>query len=893
MNLPGITLPVLSQVIWQAPWLAPIALVMLATVAGAVLWLYPPQTEGVPSGWRWGLPLLRAAGVTAIAAAVMQPIVLRPRTTAREGAIVVLADRSHSMSVVDRDRSPAELVSLAAGLGALPPGVRQEALPGLRGKLEGIRTQLDQVARARGEAEYARLSGHGAPAANVRLRDAVERLAAMLHDLPNDSAAVARDLAAKMIALKKLPARSDDPAVQSIRKGANAASGALIEAQALTDDKLFARSEQVRAICTRLARLPREALLDLGLTQQPAGVLPNLPAGVPVYGFSFADSGDVRPVPSIVAGQTESLNLQPSGDRSDLAGALRAVMSRMGSRPVQAVVVLSDGRQVGDDTDPAAGDALTLSVPVFAVESAAPGPRRDISITGFDVPKTARAGQTVRARVTVRSTGYRNEPIDVRLQVDAVTLLATVTPLDDPPGPHATSQTATAEFEVTLPRGGPQQLIAYVLPRDGEVLDENNRQERWVRVGAAPARVLVIAGPDAGRQYASLHATLSRTPWIALREVEQEQVEALSRRSILDQDVIILCDVPVNQLDSMQWSSIEEAARVRGAGVIVCAGRDAPIGYNAEQGAQALLPYAPGNAPTWQNWPGGELGFRIAAAGELPEDADFLRHLQPVSRIFPISTLKPDVQMLLSDPASGQPILTLAPRGIGRVYFLGTDQSWRWRGERGENVDLDAFWPQMVRIAAWTPYASTEPNVWLDADDLAPEPNHAITISARLLDAYGDPVSDSSQVVHVLQDGQNIADVTLKAMNIGSGRYTGTISPGLPIGDYELELDAPVDSLGEVPADPARLQLHVATDYEMEMADVSADPRLLRRIANSSGGQFLPLDQLNTLPRRLTEIRQRQSRLVEYALWDSPYLFAFVLGCLSAEWAMRKKFGLA
>jgi hypothetical protein len=79
----------------------------------------------------------------------------------------------------------------------------------------------------------------------------------------------------------------------------------------------------------------------------------------------------------------------------------------------------------------------------------------------------------------------------------------------------------------------------------------------------------------------------------------------------------------------------------------------------------------------------------------------------------------------------------------------------------------------------------------------------------------------------------------------------------------------------------------------MEMADVSADPRLLRRIANSSGGQFLPLDQLNTLPRRLTEIRQRQSRLVEYALWDSPYLFAFVLGCLSAEWAMRKKFGLA
>ena len=39
--------------------------------------------------------------------------------------------------------------------------------------------------------------------------------------------------------------------------------------------------------------------------------------------------------------------------------------------------------------------------------------------------------------------------------------------------------------------------------------------------------------------------------------------------------------------------------------------------------------------------------------------------------------------------------------------------------------------------------------------------------------------------------------------------------------------------------------------------------------------------------------RQRQGRLAEYPLWDSPYLFVFVLACLSTEWALRKRFGLA
>ena len=43
----------------------------------------------------------------------------------------------------------------------------------------------------------------------------------------------------------------------------------------------------------------------------------------------------------------------------------------------------------------------------------------------------------------------------------------------------------------------------------------------------------------------------------------------------------------------------------------------------------------------------------------------------------------------------------------------------------------------------------------------------------------------------------------------------------------------------------------------------------------------------------LADVREKNARPIEYSLWDSPYLFCFVLGCLGTEWALRKRFGLA
>jgi len=63
------------------------------------------------------------------------------------------------------------------------------------------------------------------------------------------------------------------------------------------------------------------------------------------------------------------------------------------------------------------------------------------------------------------------------------------------------------------------------------------------------------------------------------------------------------------------------------------------------------------------------------------------------------------------------------------------------------------------------------------------------------------------------------------------------------------------------------------------MADLSGDETLLRRLAEASGGDVVPLAQLRDLPEKLGKIQDNRTRVSEQPLWDSYYLFLFVLAC--------------
>jgi hypothetical protein len=405
-----------------------------------------------------------------------------------------------------------------------------------------------------------------------------------------------------------------------------------------------------------------------------------------------------------------------------------------------------------------------------------------------------------------------------------------------------------------------------------------------------------------GWDFQLLRKTLAAAPWVQLDggmlDPDQPKLP-LSAEQILRQDVIVLSDVPATALDDVQWDAVNRLVRERGGSLFLLAGPDhLPATYTpANIVASALLPYdAATFTPSWRTWPGEQAAFRFVPAGQLgPEQAAALRlgpgagslrqwdALGGAFRFMPVPELsaRAGTRALLVEADSRLPVLTESSPGNGRVIFLGTNETWRWRRKVGGRRDFDRFWLQLVRYAAGDPYAVQRDLLALDVDKVAPAPGEAVNVRARIL--RGDPEAFRLQVV---REGQVAREEKLTpAGSRASGRYGASIA-GLPAGEYLIRLSS-------ADAAPLEMPLHVAASGEAEMADVAGDDGLLRRIADASGGQFLPLERIGELPSLLAATGEHRSRYSEWPLWDSPLLFGFIVACFGAEWALRKRLGLA
>jgi hypothetical protein len=118
------------------------------------------------------------------------------------------------------------------------------------------------------------------------------------------------------------------------------------------------------------------------------------------------------------------------------------------------------------------------------------------------------------------------------------------------------------------------------------------------------------------------------------------------------------------------------------------------------------------------------------------------------------------------------------------------------------------------------------------------------------------------------------------------GRYTAVVE-ALADGDYTLQA-----AIAGQPVGPT-IPLHVHPDPAAGLTELAGDEFPLRRLAGSTGGRLLRLDQIDTLPRRIADLPADTSHPVEQPLWDTPLLFGVVAGLLVLEWTLRKIAGLA
>jgi hypothetical protein len=907
-----------GQFLLEAPWLWPVAAGAVLVVLLAVLRLYPRQLaqgRGLGAG-RWILPGLRVLGLAALAAAFVKPVVLRMATSADRGAVVVLVDRSASMGVTDNARSISEQVALCDALGRLPAGLRSG--PGapiaLSADIARLRPLVEQVRSAQDDLEYARISGQELPAKQAKVAQAISHFSQAVTDADHHAAELgpaAAGLAHLVHQLANIPsadARQSWAAPMNSR--IEQASAAVERYQQAADEKLYADNADVRTACEAIAQLNRFALAKAVLLG-PRGLFAGLQGKMPVTCDAFASG--LTPLALTPTAPELPAGTDPTGVGTDITGAIPAALSlQQGAQggAVRAVVLLSDGRQVGGDRNQVAG-LTPAGVPIYTVPMASASPPRDVAIDpDVQAPTAAFVGETIAVRALIRQSGFDGSRATVTLSGAGDPAQTRQIVLRD-----RQPRRSSVDFSVKLSQPGAQRLTLSVSPLKDEATIANNTVQRWIKVLPRRMEVAVYSG-SAGWDFQYLRNALDRTPWVqpSTGELRDSTLCPLSPAEILEQNVIVLMDVPAAALDTRQWEAVNTLVRERGGSVILVAGDShLPAEYGTSGLTAGLLPYDPQWVhPAWRVSPGrtGENasmgGFQLLpdpsaegmemlrlggvggrTSGSAAEQS--LRQWEELPGMYrllelptgsPGTVLRPGARVLLREAQARWPVLTEMRLGAGRAFFFGADETWRWRYRAGGEI-FDRFWLQLIRYAAEEPYFAVDNGLALDADLVSAAPGQAVHVRARLPVPAGPARAPASADVEIWNGKNRIETHPLPAL--GGGRYGGTIA--LAAGDYELRLRDGAKTVA--------VPLHVEQTDEAELADVSGDAGFLGRIAEASGGERVPLDRIGRLPELLDKRDEAGTRYVEMRLWDSPYLFLFVVACFSAEWALRKRYGLA
>jgi uncharacterized membrane protein len=370
-------------------------------------------------------------------------------------------------------------------------------------------------------------------------------------------------------------------------------------------------------------------------------------------------------------------------------------------------------------------------------------------------------------------------------------------------------------------------------------------------------------------------------------------------------DVYVLGDVDSSQLTADELAGLADVVKA-GAGLVMLGGFHTfgPGGY-AETPLAELLPVE--MDPRERQRLGEPIRGDVQLAGPLkmrPTKPLGVRHylmglesgndraaiwekLPPLEGANQFGRAKPAAQVL-AETERGEALLVVQEAG-GRVMAFAGDTTWHWWME-GFEREHKRFWRQVILWAARKDELS-DGNVWVKLDERRYSRGRQVLFTAGAQSPEGAPQADANFEAQVtLPDGSSQKVNLVHQGDHVSGSFDATQTAG----DYAIAVAAR-DATGAALGD-ARCRFLVF-EQDLELDNAVADPTLLASLSamtRQAGGQSLAPEELVQLLQRIHQqplemIVETQTRLTP---WDTWPFFLLFLSLVSAEWYLRKKWGL-
>ncbi|MDR3232292.1 MAG: hypothetical protein LBT46_01260 [Planctomycetaceae bacterium] len=668
-----------------------------------------------------------------------------------------------------------------------------------------------------------------------------------------------------------------------------------------------------------------------------AGQIAALQKQVEVKAFAF--DADVKPL-EIKNGLVQNLPEVSAGLETALGYSLDNIRNISAGKRVLGTILISDGaqrcRQVRDILPQNTAQKLRdEAMPLYTVPLGQAGLAdsvRDIAVDSIQGNNSVFVKNNFIVSGSIRINGFINQQIPVQLLFEKLS--------KNVKGETKSEMTVVKMMNVTATENG--QIVPYRLtfapqdvgtfkytiravPQDKELVETNNEQSGFVRVIEGGLRVVCLLG-NRNFEQGPLRQSLSASEDINVKYVRLTGAGKNKLETILKSEpanVFILGDVDSTFFTRSELQLLTDTVK-NGAGLIMLGGLYSfGAGGYADTPLADVCPVELHKADRQQ--PDAPIRADIHWSAETPipmlPTAEGLRHFVLRLGTDPQKTEERWKQLpgllganrfdrlkagatVLAEGAEGERLLVTQMFGLGRVLAFAGDSTYRWQ-RAGFTEEHKLFWRQIIFWLAKME-SGVNGDCWITLESDRLMLGDTANFRVFLKTPEGGDVKDFKANVTVLKPDNNKETVPLSSED---GTLAGAFRNTNFSGDYLIQAEVVLPKQantpentppGDTPVKETKQTKQAAARFlvynrNLELDNPVAYPSLLSSMAAVTGGKSIPPEQLGNL---IDELIKESNDLVEkretkQTLFDSWFvLLAFVL-LITAEWFLRKHWGLA
>lgn len=630
---------------------------------------------------------------------------------------------------------------------------------------------------------------------------------------------------------------------------------------------------------------------------------------------------------------------RPAGGATELMAGLRALQGSAAAEGLRGVVVVSDGLDTGElrarnPVNAGSLDAETqeivrsLQVPIHGVAIDDPQPIKDVAVTALRVSQFGFARTYLPVAVDLELSGVAQTQGALTLQ-----LLDNGKPLASQQVPLAGLQRRTVELEFQPLHVGVHVIEAAVSALPDEATLANNHAFAGLSVVRDRVRVLHLAGqPSWDTRFLRTH--LRGAPNVDLVSFyimvgegagayvagEDTTLIPFPAKEIFEDalsgfDVVILHNFPYGPFQLDQYMP-QVGRHIRSGGGLLVLGGPLALSAGGYYGTPLadLLPVQlapPGDDGGWSEGkvavaltPLG-LTHPVAMLGRDAKDneAAWARH----SIFGRNSGVQPrqDTGLLVTD-AKERTLLAVGDVEQGRSAVLASASLWTWafgadtaeasqepQGKPNETDARNDYHRLLNQIIAWLVRDPDYELIVLEPPHDAVPTGAPVKIGVRMRDGAGQPLANVALKWAAVEPSRGQGELhpsEVGPLTDDKGQATLQI-PSLPAGAWLVVVEADWQGRPQRAVAPV-----VVADAPVESAQIQPNDRLLQLLAKASGGTVWQ----NGAPAKGVPLAApdrddllAQSELVHTDVWSRPEVLLLLVALLSAEWILRRRWGLA